>query len=327
MPANNTRVLALTGGVGGAKLALGLSRLMSPGELALVVNTADDFEHLGLSICPDIDTLIYTLAGINDQQQGWGLANESWQTMAALEGLGGETWFRLGDRDMATHLLRSERLRCGESLSGITAYLARQSGVEHCILPMTDDPVRTRLKTTAGDLSFQHYFVREQCRPAISAYYYEGIERARPQSDFIDKLDSSGLEAIVICPSNPFLSVSPILELPGVRSALKSSPAPVVAVSPIVAGLALKGPTAKMMTELAMPASALAVAEYYGDLLDGFVIDDSDATLADDIRALGVEVLTCPAVMKSLDDRIELAKSVLNFAGKIHSPSSQKRMD
>jgi LPPG:FO 2-phospho-L-lactate transferase len=277
-----------------------------------------------LSICPDIDTLVYTLAGINDPQQGWGLVDETWHAMAALERLGGETWFRLGDRDLATHLLRSERLRSGETLSAISAYLARQSGIEHTLLPMSDDPVSTRLKTSAGDLPFQHYFVREQCQPVVASYYFEGVEQARPQPEFMQCLGSELLEAIVICPSNPFLSVAPMLELPGVRAAMRTSQAPVIAVSPIVAGLAIKGPAAKMMAELSMPVSALAVAEYYGDLLDGFVIDDADADLAGAISALGIEVLTCPTIMKSLDDRIALAESVLDFADNIRLLARQK---
>ncbi|MDB4470943.1 2-phospho-L-lactate transferase, partial [Deltaproteobacteria bacterium] len=290
MPDNNRKVVAFTGGVGGAKLALGLSHRLSPLELSLVVNTADDFEHLGLSISPDIDTLLYTLAGINDPKQGWGLANESWQAMAALEQLGGETWFRLGDRDMATHLLRSERLREGDSLSEVTALLAQQLGIKHSILPMTDDPVRTRVKTASGELDFQHYFVREQCQPAITGFYFDGIEQAKPQPQLLPQLRDQSLQAIILCPSNPFLSVEPMLATPGIRAAMIKSSAPVVAVSPIVAGIAIKGPAAKMMQELSMPATALAVAEYYGDLLDGFVIDESDAGLADSIRALGIEV-------------------------------------
>lgn len=324
MPDDTNKVLAFTGGVGGAKLALGLSRLLPANELAIVVNTADDFEHLGLSISPDIDTLLYTLAGINDSQQGWGLAGESWQAMTALEQLGGETWFRLGDRDLATHLLRSERLRAGEPLSAVTTLLAGQLGIEQAILPMTDDPVRTRVVTADGELAFQHYFVREQCRPVISGFYFDGIEQARPHPQLLPRLCDEALEAIILCPSNPFLSIEPLLNLNGVRDAMRLSSAPVVAVSPIVAGLAIKGPAAKMMRELAMPATALAVAEYYGDLLDGFVIDESDAALADSISALGIEVAICPTVMKTIEDRIELAETVVDFAKSITFSAANK---
>ncbi len=313
-PERYNKVLAFSGGVGGAKLALGLSHLLTPEQLTIVVNTADDFEHLGLSISPDIDTLIYTLAGLNDQQQGWGLANESWQVMAALEQRGSETWFRLGDRDIATHLERSQRLASGQTLAEVTAALADQLGVKHPILPMSDDPVRTRLLTAEGELAFQQYFVREQCQPVIDRFYFSGLDQARPQADFLRLLQSEPLDAIIICPSNPFLSVEPIISLQGVRQAMRDNPAPVVAISPIVAGLAIKGPAAKMMQELSMPATALAVAEYYGDLLDGFVIDESDRALLEPIKALGIDVAVCPTVMKNLQDRIDLAASVLSFS-------------
>lgn len=312
-------ILALSGGVGGAKLALGLSRLLAPEQLTIVANTADDFEHLGLSICPDLDTVMYTLAGLNNKQLGWGLAGESWGAMAALEQLGGETWFRLGDKDLATHLQRSTRLAAGCSLSEVTGELCRQLGIEHTIVPMSDHPVRTMINTADGELPFQHYFVREQCRPAVQSYRFEGIERAQPQQDVMQWLCSDGLQAIIICPSNPFVSVEPILQLPGVRQAMIDSSAPVIAVSPIVAGLAIKGPAAKMMVEMNIPATAAAVAEYYGDLLDGFVIDDSDQGLANTIAASGTEVACVPTVMKSLDDRVSLAQAVLSFADRLGS--------
>jgi LPPG:FO 2-phospho-L-lactate transferase len=316
-PTTTGRVLALSGGVGGAKLALGLSAVLAPEQLTIVANTADDFEHLGLSICPDLDTVMYTLAAINNREQGWGLANESWNTMAALAQLGGDCWFRLGDRDLATHLERSWRLSQGQSLSAVTAYLCQRLGVKHPIIPMSDDPVRTRVITDKGELAFQEYFVREQCRPAISHYYFEGIEQAAAQPQLLACLKNEPLAAIIICPSNPFVSVETILQLAGVRAAMRANHAPVIAVSPIVAGMAIKGPAAKMMADMAMPVNAAAVAEYYGDLLDGFVLDQSDQALQESIRERGVEVCCTRTIMKTLADRVALAETVLSFASEL----------
>lgn len=311
--AASKQVLALSGGVGGAKLALGLARILAPEQLTIVANTADDFEHLGLSISPDLDTVMYTLAGINNKQQGWGLADETWNAMAMLAKLDGDTWFNLGDRDLATHLCRSQQLANGVSLSQITAILCAQLGIKHRLLPMTDARVRTRVQTSIGELAFQEYFVREQCQPAVSGFFFDGIDRAQPLPALMDVLESDSLAAVIICPSNPFVSVEPILALHSVRAALRRSAAPVIAVSPIVAGMALKGPAAKMMAELNMPATATAVAEYYGDLLDGFVLDVADAALAESIQARGTPVLTTNTVMKSLQDRENLAQAVLEF--------------
>lgn len=320
------QVLALSGGVGGAKLALGLSKLLAPAGLTIVANTSDDFEHLGLSISPDLDTVMYTLAGISNQQLGWGLANESWQAMEALQTLGGDSWFRLGDRDLATHLVRSQRLNQGHSLTEVTAQLSRNLGIEHPILPMSNDPVRTKVLTDNGELAFQHYFVREQCQPAVKGFYFEGIEQARPQPKLMDLLNGDQLAAIIICPSNPFVSVDPILQLAGVREAMINNPAPVIAVSPIVAGLAIKGPAAKMMTELNIPATATAVASHYGALLDGFVLDKSDQHLQGEVEQLGVKVCCTQTIMKSLDDRVALAQATLDFvADMVAAAPSDKR--
>ncbi|WP_101757414.1 2-phospho-L-lactate transferase [Oceanicoccus sp. KOV_DT_Chl] len=315
------KILALSGGVGGAKLALGLAKVLAPEQLTIVANTADDFTHLGLTISPDLDTVMYTLADLNNKELGWGLANESWQAMDAMSALGGDTWFRLGDRDLATHLVRSQQLAAGESLSSVTTYLCHRLGVKHTLLPMTDDPVRTRVKTAGGELAFQEYFVREQCRPAVQGFYFAGIDSAQPQPQWLDLLQSEDLAAIIICPSNPFVSVDPMLQLPQVRAAMKASAAPVIAVSPIVAGLAIKGPAAKMMTELAIPATATAVAAYYGDLLDGFVLDQSDQSLQTEIDQLGLATKVVPTIMKTLDDRIDLATAVLSFADQLFTDS------
>jgi LPPG:FO 2-phospho-L-lactate transferase len=315
--ASQRRILALSGGVGGAKLALGLTQCLSTDQLTIVCNTGDDFYHYGLPICPDLDTVMYTLAGRNNTEQGWGLAGESWRTLDALAQLGGEDWFRLGDLDIATHLQRGELLRRGFTLSAATAELCRHFNIAYTILPMSDDPVSTIVATENGELSFQHYFVREQCKPAVRGFSFRGIEAARPQQQFIDLLHSAELDAVIICPSNPFVSIDPILQLPGVDAALIDVAAPVIAVSPIVGGVALKGPAAKMMSELNMPTNALAVAEYYGDLLDGIVIDNRDAEFAAAIEALGLAVHVTQTVMNTLDDRRQLADDVLLFAARL----------
>jgi LPPG:FO 2-phospho-L-lactate transferase len=305
------KILALSGGVGGAKLALGLARVLPPGALTVVANTADDFEHMGLYIAPDLDTVMYTLAGINDIERGWGLAGESWQCLDALERLGAERWFQLGDRDLATHIHRSALLREGLSLSAVTAKLCEALGVSVALLPMSDDPVRTLVDSEEGELPFQHYFVREQCRPGVRGFRFAGQQHARPQPGLLSLLTDPELAAVIICPSNPYVSVDPILGLAGVRDALAASAAPVYAVSPIIGDRALKGPAAKMMAELGLPVNAASVAAHYRGLVDTFVLDESDATLADTINEPGMQVMTAPTVMKSLEDRERLAQQLL----------------
>lgn len=312
-------ILAITGGVGGAKLALGLTDEVSAGQLHLLVNTGDDFEHLGLQISPDIDTLLYTLAGLSNQSLGWGLEGESWNAMGALEQLGGETWFRLGDRDLATHLWRTQALANGASFLQMVDTLAQRFGIECNIHPMSEDPVRTTLGTDEGELAFQHYFVRRQCEPAVSAIRFKGIESAHPNPAVMQLLASNTPDAIIICPSNPFVSVDPVLQIPGMWQALRDCSAPVIAVSPIVAGMAIKGPAAKMMQELKLPVSALAVAKYYSErypgLLSGFVIDKSDASLQDEIGVLGMDVTVTNTIMRSREEKQELAQTVLHTVG------------
>ncbi|MBT4488493.1 MAG: 2-phospho-L-lactate transferase [Rhodospirillaceae bacterium] len=307
-------VIALSGGVGGAKLALGLSRLDLGDELLIVANVGDDFEHLGLTICPDLDTVTYTLSGLSDQEKGWGRTDEGWRFMESLGQLGGEDWFNLGDRDLALHIMRTQALRSGESLTAVTRTITRRLGIAAPIVPMTDDPVRTMVQTADGPLAFQHYFVRDRCEPVVTGFDFTGINNARPQADFKAALSDPDLQAIVITPSNPFVSVDPILNLPGIRDTLRAVAAPVVAVSPIVAGLAIKGPAAKMMHELGMPTTALAVAEHYGELLDGFVLDHGDGDQANAVAALGVRPLVTKTVMESLEDRENLAREVLGLA-------------
>ena len=306
-------VLALSGGIGGAKLALGLYHILPPEALIVVANTGDDFEHLGLAISPDTDTLLYTLAGLDNSELGWGRRDETWSFMKALGSLGGETWFNLGDGDLATHVERTRRLAAGESLSQITDDFRRRLGISARLLPMTDDRVRTRLLTAAGWLDFQHYFVRQRCAPMIREIAFAGAAEARPQPEFLAALSDQNLRAVVICPSNPFISVDPILGLPGVRDALRSCEAPVVAVSPIIGGKAVKGPTAKMMAELGLPVDAAAVARHYGDIIDLYVADETDAGEFGD---LGLPVLLTRTLMLSLADREALARAVLEAAAR-----------
>ena len=305
-------VVALSGGLGGAKLALGLYRILPPGALTVVANTGDDFEHLGLAISPDIDTLLYTLSGEANLELGWGRRDETWTFMAALEKLGGETWFRLGDGDLATHVERTRRLAAGESLSEITDDFRRRLGISARLLPMSDDRVGTRLRTAEGWLDFQDYFVRRHCAPVVREIAFAGAEKARPQPAFLAALTDRTLRAVVICPSNPFISIDPILSLPGVREGLRACAAPVIAVSPIIGGKAVKGPTAKMMTELGLPVDAVAVARHYGDILDHYVADEIDAN---EVGGLGVPVTLAPTLMRSLEDRDALAGVVLKAAG------------
>lgn len=307
--------LALCGGVGGAKLALGLSRLLPPGALTIAVNNGDDFEHLGLTICPDLDTVTYTLGGIVHPAQGWGRDAETWGALAELERLGGETWFRLGDKDLGLHLARRALLDSGLSLSAVTARLAHGFGIAHGITPMSDVAVRTMVDTDAGLLPFQHYFVRERCAPVVRGIQYFGAAFAQPAPALLEALANPTLAGVIVCPSNPYLSIDPILALAGIRDALRASRAPVIAVAPIVGGAAIKGPTAKIMRELAVEPSAAAVGRHYGDLLDGYIVDAADAAAAADAVALaGVEVMACNIVMKSLADKLALAQRCLAFA-------------
>jgi LPPG:FO 2-phospho-L-lactate transferase len=303
--------VALSGGVGGAKLALGLSRIMPADDLLVVVNTGDDFEHLGLAISPDIDTVAYTLAGLANRELGWGRHDETWSFMQTIETLGGETWFRLGDRDLALHVERTRRLRAGESLSAVTAELCRRMGVAQRVLPMSDDPVRTRLLTQDGWIDFQEYFVHRRCEPVVRELQFHGAATARPHPAFIAALADPALQAVVICPSNPFISVEPILAIPGVRAALAGCRAPVIAVSPIIAGRAVKGPTAKMMAELGLDPTAGTVAQRYADLLDGYVIDHADMA---EVVSIDARVTLAQTLMTTLEDREALARTVLDAA-------------
>jgi LPPG:FO 2-phospho-L-lactate transferase len=314
MSGDDRPVLALSGGIGGAKLGLGLYRVLPPGTLTVVANTGDDFEHLGLSISPDLDTLLYTLSGQDNPELGWGRRGETWNFMAALEALGGDTWFRLGDGDLATHIERTRRLKAGESLSAIMDDFRRGLGIAAPLLPMSDDRVRTRLRTPDGWLDFQDYFVRLRCEPVIDALEFAGAERAQPHPDFLAALADPDLRAVVICPSNPFISIDPILALTEVRDALRRCRAPVLAVSPIVGGKAVKGPTAKMMAELGLPVDAATPARHYRDFLDLYIADEEDAAA---VAGLDLPVILTRTLMQSLADREALARTVLSAADRL----------
>lgn len=311
-------IVALSGGVGGAKLVLGLSKLLSPDELTVVTNTGDDFSHLGLTICPDLDTVLYTLADWNNKDVGWGQDGETWQFMEAMRRLGGESWFNLGDRDLATHIVRSQLLDTGLGLSEVVEALGQKMQIAHKVVPMTDDEVRTIVKTRdQGELAFQHYFVRDRCEPYVTGFEFRGINAAAPSSGFSAALDAH-LEAVVICPSNPFVSVDPILSIPGVVNKIRAQDVPVIVVSNIVGGQALKGPAAKMMAELGMPQTAFGVAEHYArqypGLVKGFVIDPADSDHEPAICDLGFSTVVTPSVMISLEDKTRLGEAVLGLA-------------
>jgi len=309
-------LVALAGGVGGAKMADGLARVLPPGELTVVVNTGDDFDLYGLRICPDLDTVMYTLGGLANPTTGWGLAGDTFQALEMLGKYGGETWFRLGDRDLATHIIRTHWLRQGKTLSEVTAHLAAALGIASPILPMTDDVVATKVQTDEGELAFQEYFVRRGWQVRVQGLRLAGVEAARPAPGVLAALASA--EAIVLCPSNPFLSIDPILALKEVRETLQRAH-PVVAVTPIVGGQALKGPAAKMMAELGLEVSPVTVAAHYRDFLDGFVLDAVDAGQAARIEALGPRVLVADTVMRTPDDRARLAREVLAFAAALRA--------
>lgn len=310
---NGGEVIALCGGVGGAKLALGLQHVLGD-RLTVIVNVGDDFDHLGLRICPDLDTVLYTLSGLSDQSRGWGRAGETWHFMQALAELGGETWFGLGDRDLAVHLERTRRLRAGEALTGIMSDLARRLGVRAKVLPATDDVLQTKVLTSEGALDFQRYFVKERCEPRISGVAFEGADGARISRAVSDAMRSDRLTGIVICPSNPYLSIDPILSIPQIQEWLKKRRVPSVAVSSIIGGKAIKGPTEKIMNELGVEPTSIAIAQHYAGLIDAIVIDHKDAA---SVNEMEVPAIVTNTFMTDLDSRIELAAVVFNFVAQL----------
>lgn len=301
------KIVALAGGVGGAKLAHGLAQILPPENLTIIVNTGDDFEHYGLYICPDLDTVCYTLAGLANPETGWGRLHETWRVIENASKLGGPDWFRLGDQDLGTHLERTRRLRDGQTLSQVTRDFCRAWGIQHTVLPMSDQPIRTIVETEEGDLAFQEYFVHRRCEPRVRGFRFEGSESAQAAPGVQEAIQSA--DVIVICPSNPWVSVDPILYVLG-----KLGP-PVVAVSPIIAGQTVKGPAAKMYRELGIEPSALAVARHYAHVANGFVLDTADQDLEAEIRSLHMRTFVTNILMTSHVDRKHLAMAVVQFAG------------
>ena len=305
------KVLALAGGVGGAKLCLGLTKVLEPDELRIVVNTGDDEEFYGLHVSPDLDTVTYTLAGLANPDTGWGIRGDTFDTLSSLGSLGEDTWFGVGDRDLATHIVRTNMLRQGRSLSEATEYISRSLGVKHSIAPMTDDRVRTTVLTESGPMPFQTYFVKLRCEPKVTGVRFDGAEDATMSAAFEEGLNSC--DALVICPSNPYLSVAPILSIPSVRSRIEELSGVRIAVSPIVGGRALKGPAGKMLSELGEDVSCVGVARQYIGLCDVFVIDEIDRGLSEDIKSLGMEAAVLNTVMKTDEDKAALARSILDI--------------
>jgi LPPG:FO 2-phospho-L-lactate transferase len=312
----SSNIVAIAGGVGGAKLARGLASVASR-SLTIVVNVGDDFEHLGLFICPDIDSILYGLSGRDDPVRGWGRRDETWNCLASLHEIDPRaTWFKLGDRDLAVHIARTRRIRDGERLSDITQDFARAFGIEARVVPVTDDQLRTVVLSDEREIPFQQYFVAEQCKPNVRGFRFEGAHRARLTTQIMNVLEQE-IGAVVLCPSNPFVSVDPVLSVPGFKRLLQQSRAPIIAVSPIVGGAALKGPAAKMLQEMGLECSAYGVAKYYRGLIDGVVIDESDERLASSIRELGIDVAVEATIMKTDDDKANLARKTLAFAERI----------
>jgi LPPG:FO 2-phospho-L-lactate transferase len=311
------RIVALCGGVGGAKLALGLYRTLPPQSLTLIVNTGDDFQHLGLKVCPDLDTVLYTLAGLEHPEQGWGRRDETWTLMKVLEFLGEETWFRLGDADTAWHIARTVKAAKGWPLSLIVQDCQTRLGIHASVLPMTDAAVATRVDTEEGDLGFQEYFVKRRCQPRVRSIRFEGAAAAAPVGAALDALHSPDLAGIVICPSNPYLSIDPILAIPALRAALAARRVPLMVVSPLIAGKAVKGPTAKIMMELGIDGTPAAIAAHYGGLMDALVVDSGDTAAA---AGISKPVFSTDTLMRSAEDRRRLARFVLEGVDRLRSP-------
>ncbi len=310
------KIVALAGGVGGAKLAHGLAQILPPQDLTVIVNTGDDFEHYGLYICPDLDTVCYTLAGFANQETGWGRADETWHVIENAARLGGPNWFRLGDRDLGTHLERTRRLKEGQTLSQITKDFCKIWGIEQTVLPMSDQPVKTIVETEEGDLAFQEYFVHRRCEPRVRGFRFEGVEVAEPAPGAREAIQSA--DAVIICPSNPWVSIDPILQVFFINASSSEwdrdwrKGKPVVAISPIIGGQTVKGPAAKMFHELGIEPSALAVANHYCDLITGFVLDKIDEQLKGEID-LNMSTMVTNTLMKDLIDRSRLAQELLHF--------------
>ena len=309
-------VVALSGGIGGAKLALGLYRVLPRGALTVICNPGDDFDHMGLRICPDADTVLYTLAGIANPETGWGRIGETWTFMRVLADLGGDPWFRLGDGDLALHVERTRRIMAGEPPSHIAEDVARRLGVHARVVPACDAKVRTVVRTPGGRLAFQHYFVRDRCGPAVTGFDFEGADNARPCGAVLEALSDRSLRCVVVCPSNPFISIDPILAVSGMRDAIRAAAVPVVGVSPIIGGSAVKGPTAKMMRELGLDVSNRSIERHYADIVDAWIVDPADA---DDAAGFDRPVRVVPTLMRTDADKDALARAVLEFAAELRT--------
>ncbi|HEY7316622.1 MAG TPA: 2-phospho-L-lactate transferase [Candidatus Binatia bacterium] len=307
-------LVVLTGGTGGAKLIEGLSHEIDPAQLTIICNTADDFVFHGLHISPDLDTIMYTLAGLSDREQGWGIRGDTFAVLQRLEELGGDAWFKLGDKDIATHITRTRWLREGLTLSEVTDRLRRHLCVQAKVLPMSDDGIETRVDTDEGEISFQEYFVKRSWQPTVKKIFYAGVEKSAPAPGVLQAIETA--TGIIICPSNPVTSIGPILAIPGIRKALQRRTGPVVGVSPMIGEFAISGPAHKLMTAEGMEPSALGTARGYADLLDQFVIDDADDALLSRVEALGVEVITASIRMNSVADKQRLARQVLALLNK-----------
>lgn len=312
---NKLKIVALAGGVGGAKLTHGLAQNLAPEELTVIVNTGDDFEHYGLYICPDLDTVCYTLAGLANPETGWGQVNETWNAIGNASQLGGPDWFKLGDRDLGTHLERTRRLKEGHGLSRVTQDFCKVWGVQHTVLPMSDSPVRTIVETEEGDLPFQEYFVHRRCVPQVKGFRFEGADTAEQAPGVGEAIQSA--DAVILCPSNPWVSIDPILRVISPHLKGERLHARVVAVSPIIGGESVKGPAAKMYRELGIEPSALAVANHYRGLATGFVLDSVDKQLQGEIGGLSMQTLVTNTLMTSHDKRSRLARELLGFIGNI----------
>ena len=304
------KIVAFAGGVGGAKLADGLAQCLPAKDLTIIVNTGDDFTHWGLKICPDLDTVCYTLAGLANPKTGWGRMDETWQVFESLRILDGEDWFRIGDKDLATHIERTRRMNSSQPLSQVVRDFCNAWGIGPQVLPATDDPLATLVNTIEkGELTFQEYFVHQRCEPTVKSFRFKGIQDARPAPGVLQAIQQA--DAVIFCPSNPWVSIDPILKIPGMSTALDNKR--VVAVSPIIAGQTVKGPAAKMFVELGIQPSAIAVAKHYGEILSGFVMDSLDTGLADELQNLGIRALLVNTLMKTNQDRQRLAQDVLHF--------------
>jgi LPPG:FO 2-phospho-L-lactate transferase len=312
------KVVALAGGVGGAKLSSGLAAALPPENFTVIVNTGDDFDHLGLRICPDLDTVVYTLAGVANRKTGWGRDRETWSFIETTGELGGPTWFRLGDRDVALHVWRSQSLRWGIALSDVTLDVCRAFGIRPRVLPMTDDDVRTMVQTEQGEMAFQEYFVHRRCEPAVRGFRFFGARAARPAPGVIEAI--AGASLVVICPSNPWVSIDPILSIPGVKE--KVSACTTLAVSPLVGGKAIKGPAAKMAEELGVPTTPQAIARHYEGVITGLVYDEADPDVGGQLTEAGVRSIRTRTVMRSPGDRRRLAEEVLAFGATLTSTES-----